>query len=97
MAKYFKKVLQEIAGEEVESEEVEEKSAPELEVEEESAPEPESEPVLVKESIPVEERKMAREEYLKHIGLSHRMNSNRAIEAWEKYNEGNWYATVIIV
>ena len=41
------------------------------------------EPELLQES-----KKMTKEQFLKSVGLDHRPNSIRAIEAWEKYNEG---------
>ncbi len=41
------------------------------------------EPELLQES-----KKMSKEAFLKSVGLDHRPNSIRAIEAWEKYNKG---------
>ena len=46
--------------------------------------EPTPEPQLLKE----ESSKMTKEQYLKSIGMNHRPNSQRAIEAWENYNKG---------
>ena len=46
--------------------------------------EPTPEPQLLKE----ESGKMTKEQYLKSIGMNHRPNSQRAIEAWENYNKG---------
>ena len=46
--------------------------------------EPTPEPQLLKE----ESGEMTKEKYLKSIGMDHRPNSQRAIEAWENYNKG---------
>ena len=46
--------------------------------------EPTPEPQLLKE----ESGKMTKDQYLKSIGMDHRPNSQRAIEAWESYNKG---------
>ena len=46
--------------------------------------EPTPEPQLLKE----ESGKMTKDQYLKSIGMDHRPNSQRAIEAWENYNKG---------
>ena len=46
--------------------------------------EPTPEPQLLKE----ESGKMTKDQYLKSIGIDHRPNSQRAIEAWENYNKG---------
>ena len=46
--------------------------------------EPTPEPQLLKE----ESSKMTKEQYLKSIGMDHRPNSQRPIEAWENYNKG---------
>ena len=46
--------------------------------------EPTPEPQLLKE----ESGKMTKDQYLKSIGMNHRPNSQRAIEAWENYNKG---------
>ena len=35
-----------------------------------------------------ESKKMSKDAFLKSVGLDHRPNSIRAIEAWEKYNKG---------
>ena len=46
--------------------------------------EPTPEPQFLKE----ESGKMTKDQYLKSIGMNHRPNSQRAIEAWENYNKG---------
>ena len=46
--------------------------------------EPTPEPQFLKE----ESGKMTTQQYLKSIGMNHRPNSQRAIEAWESYNKG---------
>ena len=46
--------------------------------------EPTPEPQFLKE----ESGKMTKAQYLKSIGMNHRPNSQRAIEAWENYNKG---------
>ena len=46
--------------------------------------EPTPEPQFLKE----ESGKMTEDQYLKSIGMNHRPNSQRAIEAWENYNKG---------
>ena len=46
--------------------------------------EPTPEPQFLKEEV----GKMTKEQYLKSIGMNHRPNSQRAIEAWENYNKG---------
>ena len=46
--------------------------------------EPTPEPQLLKE----ESGKMTKDQFLKSIGMNHRPNSQRAIEAWENYNKG---------
>ena len=46
--------------------------------------EPTPEPQFLKE----ESGKMTKDQYLKSIGMNHRPNSQRAIEAWESYNKG---------
>ena len=46
--------------------------------------EPTPEPQFLKE----ESGKMPKDQYLKSIGMNHRPNSQRAIEAWENYNKG---------
>ena len=40
------------------------------------------------ELIKEESGKMTKDQYLKFIGMDHRPNSQRAIEAWENYNKG---------
>ena len=40
------------------------------------------------ELLKEESGKMTKDQYLKSIGMDHRPNSQRAIEAWEKYNKG---------
>lgn len=35
-----------------------------------------------------ESKKMSKDEFLKSVGMDHRPNSLRAIEAWENYNKG---------
>ena len=44
---------------------------------------PTPEPELLQES-----KKMSKDEFLKSVGMVHRPNSLRAIEAWENYNKG---------
>ena len=46
--------------------------------------EPTPETQFLKEEV----GKMTKEQYLKSIGMNHRPNSQRAIEAWENYNKG---------
>ena len=46
------------------------------------------EPTPAPQFLKEESGKMTKDQYLKSIGMDHRPNSQRAIEAWENYNKG---------